>query len=98
MSICRLVSGRWDGRLQALSHKTKDGTDLLARHVELLHHFIDAQVFEVLNDRGDGQPGIPEHPGPADLAGNARSEERRVGKECRSRWSPDHQKMKAGAT
>src|SRR3712207_9588082 len=22
--------------------------------------------------------------------GNARSEERRVGKECRSRWSPDH--------
>src|SRR5215467_4263709 len=24
------------------------------------------------------------------LAGYARSEERRVGKECRSRWSPDH--------
>src|SRR2546430_17733032 len=26
--------------------------------------------------------------------GGARSEERRVGKECRSRWSPDHLKKK----
>src|SRR5438270_13859239 len=25
-----------------------------------------------------------------------RSEERRVGKECRSRWAPDHQKKKKG--
>src|SRR5205823_13820900 len=25
-----------------------------------------------------------------------RSEERRVGKECRSRWSPEHKKKKAG--
>src|SRR5690348_18386514 len=25
---------------------------------------------------------------------HARSEERRVGKECRSRWSPDHEKKK----
>src|SRR5438093_12337328 len=25
-----------------------------------------------------------------------RSEERRVGKECRSRWSPEHQKKKGG--
>src|SRR5687767_16008707 len=25
---------------------------------------------------------------------NRRSEERRVGKECRSRWSPDHEKKK----
>src|SRR5256885_9430230 len=27
-------------------------------------------------------------------AGSSRSEERRVGKECRSRWSPDHLKKK----
>src|SRR5687768_18292108 len=27
---------------------------------------------------------------------NQRSEERRVGKECRSRWSPDHEKKKTG--
>src|SRR5689334_23940787 len=26
--------------------------------------------------------------------GRSRSEERRVGKECRSRWSPDHEKKK----
>ena len=35
------------------------------------------------------------HPGPASLdlkvpEGEERSEERRVGKECRSRWSPYH--------
>src|SRR5437879_12679315 len=29
--------------------------------------------------------------------GDARSEERRVGKECRSRWSPDHLKKKKEA-
>src|SRR5688572_1777017 len=28
------------------------------------------------------------------LSRSARSEERRVGKECRSRWSPDHEKKK----
>src|SRR2546427_2229335 len=32
-------------------------------------------------------PAIPADPGPT---GHARSEERRVGKECRSRWSPYH--------
>src|SRR5690349_24550136 len=31
---------------------------------------------------------------PADGYGQARSEERRVGKECRSRWSPYHEKKK----
>src|SRR3712207_8871995 len=30
------------------------------------------------------------HPYPPDLAEKFRSEERRVGKECRSRWSPYH--------
>ena len=30
------------------------------------------------------------HPPPASSAGCGRSEERRVGKECRSRWSPYH--------
>ena len=27
---------------------------------------------------------------PHEFSGGQRSEERRVGKECRSRWSPDH--------
>src|SRR5256885_16845032 len=30
----------------------------------------------------------------ANVVGTYRSEERRVGKECRSRWSPDHLKKK----
>src|SRR5690242_21071344 len=30
--------------------------------------------------------------------GQHRSEERRVGKECRSRWSPDHEKKKMSRT
>ena len=35
---------------------------------------------------------LPEAAGETSLLGNiyVRSEERRVGKECRSRWSPDH--------
>src|SRR5207247_4028713 len=32
--------------------------------------------------------------GYADYLGAVRSEERRVGKECRSRWSPEHEKKK----
>src|SRR5690348_17433433 len=31
-------------------------------------------------------------PQPRDARALGRSEERRVGKECRSRWSPDHEK------
>src|SRR2546430_17591862 len=46
------------------------------------------------DDPGEG-PGIVAARGAAfhlvdDLEGDARSEERRVGKECRSRWSPYH--------
>ena len=33
---------------------------------------------------------VLERLGPEGLKGLLRSEERRVGKECRSRWSPDH--------
>src|SRR6476646_10881394 len=32
----------------------------------------------------------PTHPDATGVSGDARSEERRVGKECRSRWSPYH--------
>src|SRR5438093_5866737 len=43
-----------------------------------------------------GRPYIPTIPGYwMDVGGRAqRSEERRVGKECRSRWSPGHEKNK----
>ena len=35
-------------------------------------------------------PSGPRKPAPVPEAGSGRSEERRVGKECRSRWSPYH--------
>src|SRR2546430_6932298 len=47
---------------------------------------------EARDHRGDLTPGVDAPPVPAqdqDEPG-ARSEERRVGKECRSRWSPYH--------
>src|SRR5687768_18380674 len=40
----------------------------------------------------DGGDWESEEEGP--LGMSIRSEERRVGKECRSRWSPDHEKKK----
>src|SRR5260370_42134292 len=54
------------------------------------YHFIDAARFEAMIKRGEllewahvfgHRYGTPRAP---------RSEERRVGKECRSRWSPYH--------
>src|SRR3712207_9499234 len=36
----------------------------------------------------------PDGRGSRHVGGTARSEERRVGKECRSRWAPDHLKNK----
>ena len=39
---------------------------------------------------GDVTPKHLNKPEQGDFKKNDRSEERRVGKECRSRWSPDH--------
>ena len=60
----------------------RDGRPILFRLPEI--NFIDDKA---------GKPiGINEHIGRRPIAafGNSRSEERRVGKECRSRWSPYH--------
>src|SRR3712207_9104847 len=43
----------------------------------------DAALADQLELEAEGHPGVVE-------PGHARSEERRVGKECRSRWSPYH--------
>src|SRR6185503_12745074 len=67
----RMSTGRDGIGPQALSHELEHGVDLLARHVELLHDFIDTEVLEVLDDRRNGQTGALEHPGAAHLAGNA---------------------------
>src|SRR5690349_23389584 len=52
----------------------------------------------VVTGRGEGRRGTPEGDGAerhggerrAEQGAGGRSEERRVGKECRSRWSPYH--------
>src|SRR5260370_39615605 len=59
------------------------------------------KIFESLADQGHPSPGWLEHlegkeflaavkSGFLSFAKTQRSEERRVGKECRSRWSPYH--------
>src|SRR5476649_1760937 len=53
-----------------------------------LQRFLDQGLFYRAVERGAGRPV---------RRLRHRSEERRVGKECRSRWSPYHYKKKAGA-
>ena len=56
------------------------------------------RLAEAKASSGGGRAGAEDHPpnlqaNPEDPGGDrprARSEERRVGKECRSRWSPYH--------
>ena len=66
----------------------KSGLKLPAISLGLWHNFGDTGVYEnmkeILFTAFDN--GIVHF----DLANNYRSEERRVGKECRSRWSPYH--------
>ena len=62
-----------------LAMRTNDGnaTDRIEKAIELLHRPDKPKCFKpVVEDLG----GVL----------NGRSEERRVGKECRSRWSPYH--------
>src|SRR3712207_7972259 len=51
------------------------------------HHFLEAFPAETL---GPGDALVTNHPWQTSGHLNDRSEERRVGKECRSRWSPYH--------
>src|SRR6266516_5303155 len=61
------------------------GTGILSRVLVALGH----EVVPVEPDDGMRAKLIATTPGVTALAGRAeRSEERRVGKECRSRWSP----------
>src|SRR3712207_9410876 len=52
-----------------------DPTHLEFEYVRRIGHVLDVAA----------EPGVP-----LDVVHLGRSEERRVGKECRSRWSPDH--------
>ena len=52
---------------------------VITRHDDLVWLTRNAEQFSNMVMANDPRPAYP-----------ARSEERRVGKECRSRWSPDH--------
>src|ERR1044072_2241724 len=51
---------------------------------------LDAAIMDGKTRRAGAVCGIRGIKNPVLLARAVRSEERRVGKECRSRWSPDH--------
>ena len=46
-----MSAGRDVGSAQALSHELEDSSHLFARYVELLDDLVDAEFFEVLDDR-----------------------------------------------
>ena len=49
-----------------------------------------AELVKALEGASDADEAGDEQEGEGDAAELLRSEERRVGKECRSRWSPYH--------
>src|SRR5256885_16252106 len=60
---------------------------------QVLNHVTDTErafTFRALALRPTGSPGPPTSRSSSACASLPRSEERRVGKECRSRWSPYH--------
>src|SRR3990167_7537073 len=69
------------------------GTVLAVLHLkEKFHYDKEKEALEVYGTKDDKHPGVNRlyNSGDVLLGGKVRSEERRVGKECRSRWSPSH--------
>ena len=67
---------------------TVNGEEEAAKLTCFLHQVV-TEVARI--DRGDSEPLFPSNPfSREELVVALRSEERRVGKECRSRWSPYH--------
>src|SRR5687768_5516071 len=75
------------GHIRFLASDLLEGRGPGSRGDELAQHYLAAQ-FESLGL----QPAAPDNGWfqSVPLVGVTRSEERRVGKECRSRWSPYH--------
>jgi hypothetical protein len=66
-----MSAGRDGVRAKTLSHELEHGHHLLARHVELLDDLVDAEILEVLDDRGHRQARAFKHPDTAHLARDA---------------------------
>src|SRR5574338_1085162 len=94
-----------DGRFLLVEEETVDGLrfNQPAGHLEAGESLVQAAAREALEEtahrfRPESLVGVYQWPRPDGavtylrfaFAGTLRSEERRVGKECRSRWSPYH--------
>src|SRR3712207_9397402 len=71
-------------RIEMLDEMVKDGTSLFQRSSSNFIAHAEDHLAAIRTAIGDADaPGLM-------AAAHKRSEERRVGKECRSRWSPYH--------
>src|SRR2546429_9051647 len=78
----------WNARRGALRVR---GVPQLPQPVEILRRQVRIHAYNNLPDaHPNRQGGVPPLRARLPRAVRARSEERRVGKECRSRWSPYH--------
>ena len=75
------VSKRWEVHCS----EANVGTRMRCIHAALRKHGFDAFTFEVIGTAADAETAKA-----MEQLAIRRSEERRVGKECRSRWSPYH--------
>src|SRR5690348_5121298 len=84
----RVTATDWSPRMV---ERTRELASLAATHARIDARHVGIHQLDRLEGEFDG---IYSNLGPLncvpDLEAAARSEERRVGKECRSRWSPDH--------
>ena len=66
------------------------GVVVSATSMQTVPDVIQAKKFEVISDDGKAVVVLDSHILELEVPLKERSEERRVGKECRSRWSPYH--------
>src|SRR3712207_9144319 len=78
-----------DGRRQALDEVDVGLVHLAEELAGVGRQRLDVAPLALGEDRVEGQARLP-RPGQPGEDDQGRSEERRVGKECRSRWSPYH--------
>ena len=71
------INGKLDGRWQLMTIEYTNGK---IEECNRIYYSIQLHLVEISAKGGNGGTHI----------GRFRSEERRVGKECRSRWSPYH--------
>src|SRR5690554_6271171 len=64
--------------------------EILERHTTFSEKEIKAEVLRLFEQVKLPEPKTLYNKYPHQISGGQKSEERRVGKECRSRWSPEH--------